>query len=309
MLQATFTRACRVVDARDVLIIGNRQHRQLYLKQLPDLRPENLILEPGSRGTAPAIALTAALEAWKGRFGVIVTIPSDHIILDPDDWVAALKLASEYAAAKDQLVSIASIPDTTEVKFGYLVIGDRVGGTERNPVSRVVRFVEKPDVQTLESLVAGGRCLRHMGMIAFKPQVILAELARHVPEIQAPFENAVDEGFDEVSVDVAYSSMPKASIDATLLQRTDRLVAVASQIHSIDAGDFTSLGDILDLDAQGNRIKGRTVMIDSTSNIVFSDGATVAAVGIHDLVIVVDGETVLVCPKDQSQRIKEASNR
>ncbi|MFV1980305.1 MAG: hypothetical protein ACC655_04060, partial [Rhodothermia bacterium] len=129
------------------------------------------------------------------------------------------------------------------------------------------------------------------------------------PEIQGPFKKARKEGFDDDSVDAAYSSMPKASIDATLLQRTDRLVAVASQIRSIDAGDFASLGDILELDAHRNRIKGRTVMIDSTSNIVFSDDATVAAVGVRDLVIAVDGETILVCPKDQSQRIKEAADQ
>ncbi|MFV1980035.1 MAG: sugar phosphate nucleotidyltransferase, partial [Rhodothermia bacterium] len=176
MLQATFSRARRVVDASDILIIGNREHRQLYLEQLPDLSPENLILEPERRGTAPCIAFAAALEAWKGRFGVMVTVPSDHIIPDPDDWVAALRVASKYAAMNDELVSIASIPDAPEVKFGYLITGNRVGGTQRNPVSRVVSFVEKPELQTLKSLLAGGRCLRNMGMIAFKPHVVLAEL-------------------------------------------------------------------------------------------------------------------------------------
>ena len=77
MLQATFSRARRMVGVSDILIIGNREHRQLYLEQLPDLPPENLILEPERRGTAPCIAFTAALEAWKGRFSVIVATWSD----------------------------------------------------------------------------------------------------------------------------------------------------------------------------------------------------------------------------------------
>lgn len=309
MLQATFSRARRMVEVRDILVIGNREHRQLYLEQLPELLEGNLILEPVGLGTAPCIALVATLEAWKGRFDVLVTVPADHVIDDPDEWTAALGTGSAHAASSDALVSIASIPELLETKFGYLVTGDRVGGTKKNPVNRVVRFVEKPDRATLETLLSAGQCLRHMGMIAFKPRVMLEELARYAPKILGPLEVAREGGFDDGVVDDAYSSMPNASIDVSLLQRTNRLLAVSSRIRSIDGGDFTSLAAILESDTYGNKIKGRSIMIDSTSNIVFSGDATVAGVGIRDLLIVVDEDTVLVCPKDQSQRVKELADR
>jgi len=309
MLQASFARARRVVDARDILIVGSHEHRQLYLEQLPELPEENLILEPESRGTAACIALTAALEAWRARFHVIVTVPADHVVDDPEDWAAALREGSAYAGSTDELVSIASIPEFPSTKFGYLITGDRVGGTKLNPVNRVIKFVEKPDRQTLESLLSTGQCLRNMGMIAFKPSVLLAELARHAPEIIKSLDLARDQDFDDNSLDAAYSSMPRASIDVSLLQRTNRLSAVSSRIRSIDGGDFISLAGILESDVHGNKIKGQAIMIDSTSNIVFSGDATVAGVGIRDLVIVVDRDTVLVCPKDQSQRIKELADQ
>lgn len=309
MLQATFARASKMVEVADILILGSREHRDLYREQLPDLPEENLILEPQGRGTAPCIAFAAALEVSRGRFDVMVTVPADHIIADPGDWIAALEVAAEHAASNDQLVSIGSIPKAPEVKFGYLVTRERVGGTDSIPVLGVEQFAEKPDLGTLESLLSGGRCLRNMGMIAFKPDVLLDELAKFAPEIVDPLEQASAAGYDDDSIDKAYSAMPNTSIDVSVLQQTDRLSAVASRIDSIDAGDFSSIGEILDVDEHGNRATGKTVIIDSTSNTVFSDDTVVAAVGVHDLVVVVTGETVLVCPKDQSQRTKEAADR
>lgn len=309
VLQSTFAWARRLRDPADILVVGNREHRHLYLEQLPELDEQNLILEPDVLGTAPCIGLTAALEAGRDRFDVIVTIPVDHVVVDFDEWAAVIETAGTHAAEHEHLVSIGAKPQAPDTKFGYIVVSDRVGGTDRHPISNVVRFVEKPDRQTLESLIASGRCLRNLGMVAFRPEILLEELQAHVPAIGIELLRAGEHGFEEASIERAYASMPNISIDVALLQETDRLVAATSGIRSIDAGDFASLGEALEADEDGNAVRGKAAAIDAASNTVLSEEAFVAVLGVRDLVIVVDDKTILVCPKDKTQRIREASKQ
>jgi mannose-1-phosphate guanylyltransferase len=309
MLQATYARAGRIVDAGNILVIGNREHRQIYRDQLPEMPEDNLVLEPVGRGTAPCIAFTAELENERERFDVIVTIPADHVVPDPDEWVLAIQLAADHAAAKNELVSIASIPEIPETKFGYLVVGENVGGTDRNPINRVVRFVEKPEQTTLGSMLSRGQCLRNMGMIAFRPAVMLEELEKHLPAVHEEFVKAKTSAFDLRSIDEAYAAIQKASIDESVLHLSSNHVAISSRIRSIDAGDFASIGSALESDDDGNAFKGDTITINAKSNTIISDSTTIAVVGIDDHIVVVDGDTVLVCPKDQSQRIRDAADQ
>ena len=309
MLQDTYARVRTMVDAGNILVVGSRDHEQLYKEQLPDLPESNLLLEPEGLGTAPAIALTASREARRGKFDVLLTIPADHLIPEPDEWVAALQVAAKHAAKHDVVVAIGSIPLAPEIKFGYIVTGDRIGGTDKNPVCLAERFVEKPEREAIEEMLAEGHCLRNMGMLAFKPSVMVEEFATHLPEIHNTFEETARDGFGDDSIALAYSKITRASIDVALLQRSDRLAAVESTIKSIDTGDFASLGRILSTDVNGNAISGAAVLIDSHRNTIVGGDATIAAVGVDDLVIVVDGDTILICPKDQSQRIKEAADK
>ncbi|MGD8414686.1 MAG: hypothetical protein PVF33_10655, partial [Candidatus Latescibacterota bacterium] len=164
-----------------------------------------------------------------------------------------------------------------------------------------------PDSDTLATMLAEGSCLRNMGMVAFKPGTMLAELSAHLPAVADPLSEAQKCGMQKTAIEEAYASMPKASIDTALLQKSERLVAVASAIESVDTGDFATLGDILTTDENGNSTRGETVSIDATGNTIVADDTAVAVVGAKDLVIVVDGDTILVCPKDSTQRIREAA--
>ena len=309
MLQATFARARRIVGPEGILVVGNREHAHLYREQLPDLPPENLILEPTGLGTGPCVGLTASIEDTRGRFDVVVTVPADHVILEPDEWIAAIETAAGFAAENDRLVSVAALPDGPQVKFGYLQIGDRIGGTDRNPVFEGIRFVEKPDQTLLEEMLAAGTCLRNMGTLAFRPGSLLRDLTEHLPDVASALAQAAKHDHSDGSLDAAYSTISDSSIDRALLQKVGGLAVVAAKIDSIDAGDFASIGQALETDERGNAIRGDAIMVDSSSNTVVSEHATVAVVGAEDLVVVVDGDTVLVCPKDETQRIGAVASK
>lgn len=305
MLQLTFERAANLVGAGSVYLVGNAQHEDYYRNQLPDLPPERLFLEPEGRGTAAALALAATRFAEMMPGTVVATLPSDHVIPDADEWQAALRTALEFARANDALVCLGAPAKRRQTKFGYMVTGSVLGGTREHPVKAVQRFVEKPDAAALDDLVASGTCVRNMGTLVFRPEVLKAEMTRLAPDTYGPI--AAAQGKPGGALQKAYEKIPPGSIDDTVLSRSKRVAVATGQILSADAGDFVSLGDALGRDESGNASVGRVVSVDASDNTVFADDVTVALVGVSGLVVVVEGDHILVCPAGETQRIKEIS--
>jgi mannose-1-phosphate guanylyltransferase/mannose-6-phosphate isomerase len=307
MLQATFARARRIAEPHQILVVGSRGHRHLYLEQLPELLEDNLILEPAGRGTAAAVVLTAAQESTRSRFQVVVSAPADHVIPDPEPWLSAVEAAAMHALSSRQLVSVGSFGDVLETKFGYLQTGGRVGGSETNPIYDALRFEEKPDDANLRKLAEQGNWVRNLGLIAFRPEVMMEEARRHHPELHDRMASAAAAGLADDVLGPAYDDVTPISIDEAILQHSDRLAVVSTRIRPIDAGDFATLDAVLDHDANANASVGPAITVDSSSNTIVANGAKVVLVGVSDLVVVVEDNTVLVCPKDQTQRIREVA--
>jgi len=307
MLQLTFARAAEVAGADAVYLVGNAQHADLYLDQLPRLARENLILEPVGRGTAAAVALAAVVCARTAPRAVVATIPSDHVIPDSAEWVESLRTALDFARDGGYLVCLGTPPRRGESKFGYLVAGETLGGTALHPVKSVRRFVEKPDVATLDDLVESGSCLRNTGIIAFRPELLISEMEQLAPDTYRPIAEAMD--VSQEALQRAYAAISTRSADEAILQRTKRIAVTLGRAEITDAGDFRTLGDALGRDDQGNAFVGRVVAVDSIENTVVAPGVTVALVGVSGLVVVVEGDHILVCPADETQRIKEISEK
>lgn len=305
MLRATFERAASVVGNDAVLVVGDMGHAALYREQLPEIPPQNLILEPVGRGTATCIALTAAVELKRDRFDTVVTIPVDHIILDLQPWIEATRAAVQRASDSDELVVVGANPVPGESKFGYIVAGDVVSPSATAPVRSVLRFVEKPHPAELEALLVSNLCFRNMGMLAFKPDVLLSQISKHLPAMNKAIEMAASRMWAPEALRLAYESIQSASIDNSVLALSDKVSVAIGPIASIDAGDFASIGMVLDHDESHNAASGDTIVVDSTGNTIFTEDATVAVVGVKDLVIIVREDVIMICPKDQTQRINE----
>ena len=51
-------------------------------------------------------------------------------------------------------------------------------------------------------------------------------------------------------------------------------------------------------------VDGEAVVLDCEDNVIQSDTGLIAAVGVNNLVIVKDGDVVMVCPRDRAQDVK-----
>ena len=307
-IQIAWRRALKLVTADRVIVIGNVAYEGLYYEQLPDLPTENLVLEPVSCNTAAAIALGAIYCHRRCRKSVTIVLPSDCVILNEEEWCAAVRSAAQHARQSGRLVTVGVLAESIEPKFGYMVKGDCLEKLAGRDIFAVDKFIEKPDKATVENLLQETQCLQNMGTFAWCTETILSEIKSHLPTVSAKlgdFECTIGTDREADSLEEAYVSMPSISIDNGVLQHSQQLSVVPADICRVDIGDFSAFSLLWPRDSEGNAVTGHYTGLNSTRNIIYSPRQRIATVGIHDFVIVATDDTVLVCPKKHTQKIKD----
>ena len=306
MLQETLARAQHPMFG-DPVIIAGEEHRSLIEEQVEAMgaAAAAIILEPQGRNTAPAIAL-AAYCSDPAVDEILLVMPSDHVIRDPQEFrdrVAAALPAAEAGA----LVTFGIEPTRPETGYGYIEAGDAVEGTPA--VRKVKRFVEKPDLATAQAFCASGSHFWNAGIFLFRSSAFLDQLRKFAPEIDAHCKAAiagksVDGPFVRPAAE-PFLSCPAISVDYAVLERTDRACVVPVAMRWSDVGSWDALWDIAAKDERGNAIHGKVIAIDADGCLLRGeDGITVAALGVENLVVVATRDAVLVVPRDCAQDTK-----
>lgn len=301
LLQATYDRVMPLAGAPErVLVATAARYVDLVKRQLPELPPTNLLVEPTPRDSAPAIAL--ACLTIEERFGDVVTgfFSSDHEIPNTEAFLDVARTAVRLAAEQDGLVTIGIEPSRPATGYGYIEVGAELAGG-----NRVARFVEKPNLRTAKAYVAGGRHLWNAGIFVWRVSTALAELDRHDPDLMVPLRRAFASG----EVEGVYPGLKRISIDFALMERTDKALVVPGNFVWDDIGDWVALERLLtpqDGPGGANTVVGRHVGLDASRNIVYTEDPddVVVTLGVHDLVIVKRGNAVLLVHKDRVQELK-----
>jgi mannose-1-phosphate guanylyltransferase len=304
LLEATVERLAGVVPAANVWIATTPELAAAVGETLPGLPPERILVEPAQRNTAPAIAAALAALPRSAREGAVAVLPSDHRVADVAAFRARLEAALTVAAERDRIVALGVTPRWAETGFGYLELGDPVAGCAG--LRSVACFREKPDRATAEAFVASGRHLWNAGIFVFRGATLLAELARHAPELGAGLA-AIER--EPARRDELYRGLPAISIDYAVMEKTDHLVALPLDCGWDDLGSWQALYEALAGDADGNRARGRLVAVDARDNLVFAPAGTVALLGVEGLVVVHAGDAVLVLPRERAQEVRRLVER
>ena len=314
LLQLTAMRLRGLQGAARPIVVCNEEHRFMVAAhlQLDDLRPSAILLEPVGRNTAPAAAV-AALEASKdGSDPVLLVMPSDHIIRDPEAFRAALETGRRLAC-EGHIVTFGTKPDRAATGYGYIKMGaalasDNPEVTTGEEVYRIAEFVEKPDHTTAGHYLAAGTYLWNSGIFIFRSSVYLGELGRSAPEMLEACTAAYTKAghdLDFLRLDAeSFASCPGDSIDYALMERTSKGVVVPVDIGWSDVGSWSSLRDIGDKDSAGNALIGDVVIEDVRNCYLHSTGRLISALGIDNQVVVETADAVLVAAIDRVQDIK-----
>lgn len=304
MLQETALRAADPALFEPPLVIGGAGHAPLLTAQLAEIgpSPSALVLEPSARSTAPAIAL-AALAVDPDR--LLLVMPSDHVVRDRAAFIAAVA-AARPLAEQDWLVTFGIRPTHAETGFGYIRRGESIGAG----VFRVDRFVEKPDAATAQSYLDEGCYDWNGGIFLFRAGRYLEALRSLAPAIWDAVSAAMDRvrpAGGEIRPDAdSFAQSPSVSIDYAVMEKDDRVAVVPVEMGWSDIGSWDALHEVREADARGNVANGPVTLVDSDNCLVHSAGTRVVTVGVRDLIVVVADDAVLVLPRGQSQRAKEA---
>jgi mannose-1-phosphate guanylyltransferase len=279
------------------IIVAGRSHLPLVEEQAG--ASDEICVEPVARGTAAAIAL-AALRLPEDA--IMFVCPSDHYIAD----VAAFRAAARDAATlanEGWLVSLAIEASSPHTGFGYIQRGEPLGSQGY----RTARFVEKPDRATAEQFLLSGDYAWNGGIFALQAGRYLEELQKFRPDIvealRLSVEGGVQNGRQFDPEPTAFAKSPSESIDYAVMEKTERAAMVPVHCGWSDIGAWDALSDVLSKDDQGHIVQGRAELVDCRNVFVSSDGPRVSVIGLDDVVIVVDGDEILVTTRDGAQKV------
>jgi mannose-1-phosphate guanylyltransferase len=299
LIADTLERAQALTPPAKILIVAGqhlRTHLQRYLPQLPS---DQLLLEPQARGTAPALAWAAhqiLARANDPDRTVMISLHSDHVIRPLDLFTATMDSAVEIAGRTDRLLTIGIEPTRPETGYGYIQVGGRIG----DGVFEVRRFVEKPDRETAAGYLEEGGYLWNSGMFVWRPQVLLAELSTHTPEIEGEMKRLWDE-----DVDGFFANVPTLTIDYGLMERSPNIAVVESRFEWDDVGAWSALMRVRDRDERGNLLVGSALAVDCDDVLVWAEDGPLVAFGLSDVVLVRASGITLAMPLDRAADLKD----
>lgn len=296
LFEATLARCSDEAMFAPPIVVAGQAHVTHIRGSLPP--GGTIIVEPDARNTAPAIALAAARLPADS---IMLVCPSDHHIRDGEAFRRAVADAGALAECR-QLVALGITPTAPETGFGYIERGETMSVGHR-----VRRFIEKPDLERAKAFLADGNFSWNGGIFVFRAGVFLEELGAHRPDIASLVEQAVKEGREEDELfhpaSDPFCRIDGESIDYAIMEKTGKAATVMADMGWSDIGNWKALFDEQDLSEAGNAVRGRADLVDCENVYVDSNGLRVSVIGLSDVVVVVDGEEVLVTSIDGVQKV------
>jgi mannose-1-phosphate guanylyltransferase len=314
LLQQSFDRVAGLVPVHHILVMTNKRYIPLIHQQLPEIPQANIIGEPVVRDTAAAITLGAVL--CRHRFGnpTMVVLTADHLISPIETFHRTLLSAVRAATEEGCLYTFGIVPTFPATGYGYLEQGKRIKTDDGVEHFELLRFKEKPDLETARSYVASNKFLWNSGMFVWTVETIQDEIGRHLPvhaKTLLPLANLDRTDAWDMALCTAFEALPKISIDFGVMEKSERVRTVRAVFEWSDIGGWLALEKFLSPDGAGNVANGCIRSENASGNIVFckDDKETVALVGVDNLVVVRAEDKTLVTHRDHTEEVKKLVER
>ena len=304
LFEATVGRCAPAAGFGPPVVVTGTAHLEHVEAQLPDLASAQVIVEPMARNTAAAIALAACRLPPDA---VMLVCPSDHHIGDVAAFQAAAREAADLAA-QGWLVAFGIAATAPETGFGYLRRGTAIEGSSGY---KVAAFVEKPDAARAQAFLDDGGYSWNGGIFAFRAGTFLDELKAHRPQlaemVRLSVENGHRDGRRFHPDPASFAEVEGESVDYAVMENTARAAMVPAAMAWSDIGNWQALHDAQVRDEAFNAVRGTVELRDCTNVLVHTDGPRVSVIGASNLIVVVDGDEVLVTTREGAQLVGKLS--
>jgi mannose-1-phosphate guanylyltransferase len=316
LLQATADRALPLFGWEHVSVITGADYAIATRSQLPELPPENLLLEPAARNTAACLGLAAAVWARRDPAAIMAVTPADHLISPDERFQRCLQMAMEAVEVSPESVYLLGIPPTRPATgYGYIEVAPLAedAGSSPPPDLPVLRFREKPDAATATQFLTSGRHSWNAGIFIWQARRFLDLLTRYQPQIAEVVQRmaalGIHDNWDE-STREEFRQLPSISVDHAVLEPLSReanshLYVLPANFTWSDVGSWQTWPELWGHNEEGNTIRGPHVGVETTDCIVQTrPGHLVATFGVEGLLIVHTPTATLVARRDDETGVR-----
>ncbi len=308
MLEETVERLEGVIPPLRIYTVAGADQTKAIGKILRKVPEANLIIEPAPRNTAPSLILATAAIFLRDPRAVVLALPADHLVTDVKRYRRKIEAAARMATVSESIVTFGIPPTHPATGYGYIQFDrERHRRSAGFPFYRVSAFKEKPDVETARRFLTAGTYYWNSGIFLWRADVFGRMLERYAPDMDAHWKRVLEtlQRVDPKALADAFEAMPSISIDYALMEKAQGILMAEGDFGWSDVGAWSSLGDIWTPDDKGNAVRGDLAALDAAGNIVYNPDRLTALVGVDDCVVVVTDDVVLVCRRDQDQRVRE----
>jgi mannose-1-phosphate guanylyltransferase len=310
LLQQAFDRIEALVPSKQTWVITGAAHVAETARQLPSLPADRLVGEPCGRDTAACIGLGAALIAAEDPDAVMLVTPADHIIEPAREFGRAVqvaeKMAQEHPAA---LITLGVPPSYPATGYGYIHRGRELANRQGVAVHRVQAFREKPTADVAERFVASGEYFWNSGIFVWKAATILDALRANQLKLHAAVSRIAASWATTARDDVfrrEYESLDRISIDFAVMERAKEVLVVQAPFRWDDVGSWLAVERMNPQDTDGNTVLAGHTGVNTRSCVIVGDpNRLIATIGVHDLLIIQDGDATLVANRRDEAAVKQ----
>jgi len=313
LLRRCFDRLIAIFDQKNILVLTNAGYADIVRENLPEVAYGNVIAEPAVRDTAGAIGLAATILTKYDPAASMAVVTADQIIEPNEIFQQAMSNGLVFVNNNpESMITFGIQPTFASTQLGYI----KLGSVKKCPACRqeiytVESFTEKPDSATAGKYLDSGDYLWNSGMFVWKAKTILGHMSELLPGCVEPLRR-IQSNWDgprqQETLKEWFLKMPKISIDYAVMEKAKDVYAIKLSCRWLDVGSFAALADIISSDKDNNIVvAGHSELLDSKNNIVITEdeGHLIAAIGLENMVVAHSPDATLVCPAEQTHRLKE----
>ena len=304
-LQQTFDRFVKIMPVRNILVCTTKQYEPMVREQLPTLPPENLLIEPINRNTAPSVAWADMRILRETPNANVIISPSDQMVLNEESFYGSLETGLGYVSENDVLLAMGVKPSRPEPGYGYIQIGDL---SCKPAVYRVKSFTEKPERQFAQLFMDSGEFFWNTGIFIANARYLVESFEHIFPEVlrNLKYENP-DYTYEEELEYVAerYSRYPNLSVDLAILEHSRHVFVMTCDFGWADLGTWHAVYESMSKGGGDNVVVDSEVVLEDCSNSVIKlpKGKVGVINGLDGYIVADEGNVLLICPKGDSSAL------
>jgi len=294
-----------------IFVVTVAEQAEGLQEQAPQIPVENYLIEPMPRGTASVVGFAAVAIQNRDPKGSMAVVTADHIIGNEEKFRQLLSVGYEVAQ-KSYLVTLGISPTSPSTGYGYIQQGELLGKYRDQEVFQALKFREKPNLERAQKMLASGDHSWNSGMFIWRVDTVMVEIERQMPDLNKKLAEISEAWNRPQSLDVisrVWPTIQPETIDYGIMEGAENVAVIpAKGLEWSDVGAWDALYDLLPADASGNIIKGgQYIPVDSRHTLVFADHneRLFVTIGVENLILVDTGDVVMVCHKDQAQKVRQ----